>query len=277
METFEVGHLGGIACLDQSFEARLDELHRATAEHCLLSEKVGLGLLPKIRLNNARLTPTDGAGIGQCNVAGMARLVLVDGDQARNPATLGVGLANGVAGGLRGNHDDIEVGPRGDLAVMHVKAVGKGQGGTLLDDRCDVCRIDRGNGLVGHEQHDQVCAFDRSTNLGNLQPSLLDLGPGWPTFSNTDHDIDTAVVEVLGMGMALRAIADDGNLLALEQRQVTVFVVKHFHFISFQTRSTRSPRAIPELPVRTVSRMVPSSRASMKASSLLPSPVSSMV
>ena len=277
METFEVGHLGGVACLDQGFKAGLDELHGATAEHGLLTEEVGLGFFPEVGLNNAGLSTTDGAGIGQCNVAGMARLILVDGDQTGDAAALGVGLANGMAGCLRGNHDDIEVGPRGDLAVMDVKAVGKGQGGTLLDDRCDVCGIDRGNRLVGHEQHDQVGALDRSTDLGNLQPRLLNLGPGWTTLSNTDHDIDTTVVEILGVGMTLGAVADDGNLLALEQRQVTVFVVKHVHFISFQTRSTRSPRAIPELPVRTVSRMVPSSRASMKASSLLPSPVSSMV
>jgi len=35
------------------------------------------------------------------------------------------------------------------------------------------------------------------------------------------------------VGMALRAIADDGDVLALDQGEVGVLVVKHFHDDSF--------------------------------------------
>ncbi len=44
-----------------------------------------------------------------------------------------------------------------------------------------------------------------------------------------------------------------------------------------QTRSDFSPREMPDTPERTVSRMWPGSMAWMKASSLSPVPVSSMV
>ena len=42
-------------------------------------------------------------------------------------------------------------------------------------------------------------------------------------------DLDATVIEVLGMGMALRAITNDGHSLALDQAQITVFVVENFH------------------------------------------------
>ena len=37
--------------------------------------------------------------------------------------------------------------------------------------------------------------------------------------------LDTAVVQVLGVGVALAAVADDGDGLALQGRQVGVLVV----------------------------------------------------
>jgi hypothetical protein len=42
---FEVGALGLIAGFDQSLKARLDERADAAAEHGLLAEEIGLGLL----------------------------------------------------------------------------------------------------------------------------------------------------------------------------------------------------------------------------------------
>ena len=40
-----------------------------------------------------------------------------------------------------------------------------------------------------------------------------------------DDDVHAAVAEVLGLGVALRAVADDGDGLALERVEVGVFVV----------------------------------------------------
>ena len=40
-----------------------------------------------------------------------------------------------------------------------------------------------------------------------------------------DDDVDAAVAEVLGLGVALRAVADDGDGLAFEGGEVGVFVV----------------------------------------------------
>ena len=42
-----------------------------------------------------------------------------------------------------------------------------------------------------------------------------------------DHGA-AAIAQVLGMGMALRAVAEDGDRLSLQQRQVGIFVVIDF-------------------------------------------------
>src|SRR5690606_18498450 len=101
--------------------------------------------------------------------------------------------------------------------------------------------------------------------------------------------LHAAIVQVLGVGVALRAVAEDRDGLALDQAQVTVLVVENFHevapveilkkpaMVMGQTRRIRSPRPMPQAPVRTVSRMAPRSMASRKASFLPRSPVSSMV
>ena len=73
-------------------------------------------------------------------------------------------------------------------------------------------------------------------HFGDLQAGLLDLGPGSAALAQADHDLDAAVVQVLGVRMALRAVADDGDLLALDQAQVGVLVVINLHGLSFEIR-----------------------------------------
>jgi hypothetical protein len=47
------------------------------------------------------------------------------------------------------------------------------------------------------------------------------------------HFLDAAVAQVLGMGVALRTITEDGDLLAGDQVQIGVGVVIDFHWTSF--------------------------------------------
>src|SRR5690606_37671233 len=107
--------------------------------------------------------------------------------------------------------------------------------------------------------------------------------PGRAVLAQADGDLDARVGQVLGVGMALRAIADHGDLLALDEGEVGVLVVINLHVFPLfggsvrengnvvscaQTLSTRSPRPTPHTPERTVSRIRAGSMAPMKASSL---------
>ena len=83
VQALEVGHLGVIAGLDERLEAGLDELGGAAAEHRLLAEQVGLGLVLEARLDHAAARAADALGVGQRQRARVAGGVLLDGDQAR--------------------------------------------------------------------------------------------------------------------------------------------------------------------------------------------------
>jgi hypothetical protein len=57
VQHLEVGDLRLVAGLGERLEAVLDELRHAAAEHGLLTEQVGLGLLGERRLDDAGARP----------------------------------------------------------------------------------------------------------------------------------------------------------------------------------------------------------------------------
>ncbi|OIQ69725.1 hypothetical protein GALL_486730 [mine drainage metagenome] len=134
-----------------------------------------------------------------------------------------------MAGRLGRDHDDVEVSAWLHLTVMHVEAVGERQRSALFHMGLDRVAIDLGDVLVGHEHHHHVGAFDGLFDLGHFQTGFFRLVPGRAVLAQSHGDLHSAVIEVLCMGMALRAITHDGDFLALDEREVGVFVVIHVH------------------------------------------------
>src|SRR5690606_14598139 len=58
------------------------------------------------------------------------------------------------------------------------------------------------------------------------------LGDRGRTGAQTDSHVDTGVLQVAGVGMALGAVADDRDLLALDDGEITIFVVENFHGVT---------------------------------------------
>ena len=83
MEALVVRDLGRVAGLDECLESRSDELGGAAAEDGLLAEEVGLGLLLERRLENAGPAGAYPDGVRKSELPGVARRVLLDGDQRR--------------------------------------------------------------------------------------------------------------------------------------------------------------------------------------------------
>src|SRR5690606_37809224 len=88
VQALEVGDLGLVAGLGEGGEARLDQLGQAAAEHRLLAEEVGLGLLGEGGLQRAGAGAADPLGVGERQVPGGAGGVLLDRDQDRDAAPL---------------------------------------------------------------------------------------------------------------------------------------------------------------------------------------------
>ena len=229
METLEVGDLGLVSRLHEGIEAGPDQLGEAAAEDDLLAEEVGLGLLAEGRLDDAAAGAADALGIGEADLLGAPGGVLLDGEQTRHAAPLGVHAPHEMAGSLGGDHEDIDVGRRHDLPEVDVEAVGEGDGVSGLQLRADIGLVDAALHLVVDQDHDDVAGARGLGHGGNLESRPLGLGPPGAALAEADDDADAALLQVEGVGVSLTAVTDDGDRPVAQQLEVGVVVVEHLH------------------------------------------------
>ena len=63
--------------------------------------------------------------------------------------------------------------------------------------------------LVGQQDHDHVSGFDSVVDFHHGQTGFADFVPRCTAFAQTDDHFDAAVVQVLGVCVALRAITNE--------------------------------------------------------------------
>ena len=90
---------------------------------------------------------------------------------------------------LRGDHHDIEIGARHDLAIMNVEAMREREHGALLDVGLYLGFVSGRNVLVGHQHHDDVGALHRIGNFHDFESGLLRLRPGSAVLAQTHSDL----------------------------------------------------------------------------------------
>ena len=130
---------------------------------------------------------------------------------------------------FRRDHDHVEIGARANLTEMDVETVGKRECRILLDVRLDLLAVQITLCFVRREDHDDVGRGDGFADRLDRQPGRFGLGPAAGPFAQTNRDADPGILQIVRMGMALRTVADDGDFLALNQREVRVFVVIDVH------------------------------------------------
>ncbi|MCY1176794.1 hypothetical protein D9M73_170790 [compost metagenome] len=107
--------------------------------------------------------------------------------------------------------------------------MGEGQGGAFLDVRLDIVLVQGGLELVRGQDHDQVGSRNSGSNVGHFQAVGFCLGNGRRTFTQANSHVNAGVFQVARLSVALGTVTDDGNFLALDDRQVAVFIVENFH------------------------------------------------
>ena len=127
VQALVVGDLGLVAGLDERLEAELDQLRDAAAEHRLLTEEVGLGLLLECRLDHARACGAERGAVGERELACASARILRDRDDRGRAVALFVEPPHDVPRTLRRDHDHVVPGRRGDAPVVDVEAVGEEQ------------------------------------------------------------------------------------------------------------------------------------------------------
>ncbi len=154
---------------------------------------------------------------------GVARSILVDSDQVRDTAAFDELGTHGVARSFRRDHDHVEVSTWHNLVVVNRETVGEGQGGAFLDVRLDFVLVQGRLELVRGQDHDQVGSRYGGSNVSHFQAVGFSFGNSSRTFTQTNSNVNAGVFQVARLSVALGTVTDDGNFLALDDRQVAVF------------------------------------------------------
>ncbi len=230
VHALEIGHLGRVAGLDQGLEAGLHQLDHAAAQHRLLAEQIGLALLAEARLDDAGAPAADRRTVGEREIMGIAGDVLVHRHQHRHAGAALVFRAYGMAGALGRDHHHVKVRPRLNKIEMDVEAMGEHQRGAVLHVGMQMVAVDLGLQLVGREHHHHVRPLGGLGHLHDLELLALGLLDALGTLAQRDrHVLDAGIAQVERMGMALAAVADDDDLLALDQVDVRVAIIIDTH------------------------------------------------
>ena len=202
----------------------------SAAEHRLLAKQVGLALFAEAGLDDAGAAAADGRGIGQADFVRAPRGILLDCQQAGHAGTTLVLGAHRVTGTLGRDHEDVEVGARLDQVEVDGQAVGESQSRALLEVVLEIILVEIALQLVGCQHHDHVGPFGRLGRGHYREAGAFGLGRAARARAQGHRNVlDAAVAQVVGVGVALAAVADDDDLLGLDQIEIGVTIVKHAH------------------------------------------------
>ena len=211
----------------------------------------------------------DPVAVGERALLGLAGRVLLHRDERRRPDPLLVGAAHEVARTLRRDHRHVDAGGRHDRAEVDREPVGEHQHVAVLEVRRDVLRVDLPVRGVGQQAHHHVGLGHRVGGVEHAQARLLGLGAAGRARPEPDPHVEPAVLQVLGVRVALRAEAEDRDLLIAQDAGVGVLLVvdrghrasvpsgraiaraqASFATLSVRSLMPRSPRPSAIRPVR---------------------------
>ena len=142
-----------------------------------------------------------------------------------NAAALDEDFAHAMAGSLGRGHAHVDAGGRHDGLEVNVEAVREHQQLARLQVRPDLFGIELGRGLVGDQDHHHVSPLWSLGHGGHFKAGLLRLGDGLGVGRQAHLHLHAGILEVESMRMPLRAVADDGHLLGLDEGEIGIVIV----------------------------------------------------
>ena len=148
-------------------------------------------------------------------------------DERRRAGAVHEQLAHAVPGRFRRDHGHVDVRPDLDPAEADVEAVREQEQLAGRQMRRDRVAIDLRLCGVGDQHHDDVGPRGDIGDVTHGERRGLRFGARRARRVQTDAHRDAAVLQVQRVGVPLRSVADDPNLLRPHDRQIGVGIVVH--------------------------------------------------
>jgi hypothetical protein len=134
-----------------------------------------------------------------------------------------------VARAFRRHHRNVEISARFDQAEMDVEAVREKKRRAVFHIGREIGLVDVRLQFVRRDHHHHVGPFGRVRIRHHLETGRFRLS-GRSAFTRRDrHVLDAGIAHVERMSMALRAEADDGDFLVLDEIQIGIAIVIDTH------------------------------------------------
>ena len=128
------------------------------------------------------------------------------------------------------DHEHVEVGPRLDELEVDIEAVREGYRRAFLGVALKMVVVEIGLQLVGRQHHHDVGPRRRLGNADHAQARAARLVGARRALAERDRHLrDAALLEVVGVGMALAAVTHDRHLFRLDEVHVRIAIVIDTH------------------------------------------------
>src|SRR5712692_6923105 len=227
MQALEVGDLGLVPGLDQSFESFLDERRQSAAKHGLFAEQVAFSFFLECGLQNTRTGGADAVRVTQRVFMSVATGVLVHGDERRYTTALRIYTAQQVPRALWGDHHHVHVIWRDDGLEMNAEAMRDPENLAGVEKWLDRGLVYLGLSLVWREDLDPIGALRGLGRRCDCHPVRLGLLCARPLGIEPYNDFVAAIAQVLRLGMALASVTQDGDGFALEGGRLGIMLIEN--------------------------------------------------
>ena len=158
---------------------------------------------------------------------GVSTGVLMNGQKRGSAAAFHKHFAHAVSGGLGRNHRDVNVSRRLDRPEADIEAMGEHQSLPCREVGRDFFLVDVRLNRVRHQNHDDVGPGCNFSDCSDRQAAGLGFGSRFAAGGQSDSHVNAAVLQVESVGVALGAIANDGDFLAPDERDIGGILVIH--------------------------------------------------
>jgi hypothetical protein len=114
------------------------------------------------------------------------------------------------------DHDYIQIGARHHPAEVNIEAVGEGQRRAFLQLRFDLL-VNLALMLVGGQNHHHIGRRCRVLDRLDRQAGFLGFDRRRGIGAQADDDVDAGIAQIERVGVALRAVADNGDGFSFDQ------------------------------------------------------------
>jgi hypothetical protein len=230
VDALEVSVSRVIASLAQCLETSLHQSADTAAQNSLFTEQVGLSLGAECGFQNAGSCAADCQTISQCQILCLAGSILLYSNQARNALACLIFRTNGVSRSLRSDHGNVNICRRNDLTEVDCETVSEHQHIARFQVRCNVLLVHCCLLFIIDQNHDDVSLLCGLCCGEYFEALCLSLCPGLAALVQTDDYSGLIAQRFLGIQcvcVTLAAVADNSDGLAIQQRQVTIFLIKY--------------------------------------------------